>query len=435
MWIRGLAQTGQLLSPLCCFLFPFPFFRGGAAVLVAFCAQTALAEPEGETVATSAQETGLRMFNLRLPDAAAARAALESFQGPPWLREAVAAWRQQHPEALETGIDTLQSDEGDIALWLEEHLGGSPGSGAKARASAAKSGEGEGEGEGSPAEGEGEGEDLGDGICPFLMTGYQVEPPSGSPATCLARLTIGPGYALTLDIEHDVANPTALHAHNAEDVVVLDLGAAASPFHHEFTTAEIDTMIAYGVDYLDIHSTAHPDGDVRGAPLCDDLVACEVALTGDQVQPPSGSAATGVAGFVLDPATMGLLMQVEHTATGATAFHIHAENDGETLSFANPPNPMLHVFTPDEMAALWCSGAFEYVDLHTDPQTYPDGELRSTPVCDEGGMDVVVCPMTLTGDQMYPASGCADVAEAVLVFNPATMYLRFHIEHPFTAPE
>ncbi|MBP8130884.1 MAG: hypothetical protein KA184_15005, partial [Candidatus Hydrogenedentes bacterium] len=41
----------------------------------------------------------------------------------------------------------------------------------------------------------------------------------------------------------------------------------------------------------------------------------------------------------------------------------------------------------------------------------------------------------LTGDQMYPASGCADVAEAVLVFNPATMYLRFHIEHPFTAPE
>ncbi|MBP8131947.1 MAG: hypothetical protein KA184_20400, partial [Candidatus Hydrogenedentes bacterium] len=67
MRIRGLAQTGQLLSPLCCFLFPFPFFRDGAAVLVAFCAQTALAGPEGEGMAPAAQETGLRMFNLRLP--------------------------------------------------------------------------------------------------------------------------------------------------------------------------------------------------------------------------------------------------------------------------------------------------------------------------------------------------------------------------------
>ncbi len=76
-------------------------------------------------MATSAQETGLRLFNLRLPDAAAARAALESFQGPPWLRDAVAAWRQQHPEALDGALPTgphSADRDGDWRIAMSELL-------------------------------------------------------------------------------------------------------------------------------------------------------------------------------------------------------------------------------------------------------------------------------------------------------------------------
>lgn len=86
------------------------------------CAKTAAAEPEGEGMAAAAQETGLRMFNLRLPDAAAARDALESFQGPPWLRDAVAPWRQQYPEALDGALPTPCTGTNDIGRWTKPYL-------------------------------------------------------------------------------------------------------------------------------------------------------------------------------------------------------------------------------------------------------------------------------------------------------------------------
>jgi len=101
--------------------------------------------------------------------------------------------------------------------------------------------------------------------------GGQVVPPSASGSGAVFRAYLRNDVdLLRVEIEHDVANPTAVHLHSAAagetGPIIFDFPDPASPIQVDGIPLSPQNLLdlAEGNLYVDIHSAAHTDGEVRG---------------------------------------------------------------------------------------------------------------------------------------------------------------------------
>ena len=102
------------------------------------------------------------------------------------------------------------------------------------------------------------------------LTGSQEVPPVTTTATGSCTATLNTTYTqLQESCMHDVTAPTGAHIHHAasgqNDPVVFDLGSASSPIEATWSLSAVDRdALLAGNLYVNIHSSAHPDGEIRG---------------------------------------------------------------------------------------------------------------------------------------------------------------------------
>ena len=131
--------------------------------------------------------------------------------------------------------------------------------------------------EGEPAEGEPmEGEILGEVLCSVLLSGLLEVPPVMTSAVGTATFVVL-GEQVYLTVVHTVADATGAHIHTGapgvNGAIVIDLGDPASPILATLTLEQYNEVVESG-HYINVHSTAHPAGEIRG-----DILTCPPSET------------------------------------------------------------------------------------------------------------------------------------------------------------
>lgn len=220
----------------------------------------------------------------------------------------------------------------------------------------------------------------------------------------------GSGYAYyTLDAEMDdlyfrvkvadLDGITMAHIHeapagaNGSVVFPLYLGApppfdADNPISGKLdvTLSQVAALLA-GDYYTNVHTAAHPGGEVRGQiDMVTPPMAYEAHLTGDQEVPPVVTDATGMGWFGLsaDLGTVDYMLSVADI-DNVTMAHLHGgwpgTNGGvaHTLFGGGPPplapdSPVSGLLPFDAQSVLDLWSGFYYANVHT--TDHPSGEIR-----------------------------------------------------------
>ncbi len=173
--------------------------------------------------------------------------------------------------------------------------------------------------------------------------------------------------------------------------------------------------------YVNVHTTANPNGEIRGQVGRDVYFA---TLTGAQEVPANNSQATGTARFVFDPDTKAMFGTVSTSGIVGTASHIHTGAIGVaagiTIPFTGGPSSwtMPSTVLTDAQVASLQSGNF-YANVHS--AAIPGGEIR-------GQVYLPAKCTTLAGNQEVPPVATAATAHGCLVVNPFTRGVAGRIE-------
>ncbi|MDG0854327.1 CHRD domain-containing protein [Roseateles puraquae] len=289
------------------------------------------------------------------------------------------------------------------------------------------------------------------GLVAFALTGcggggssYQSAPMSQPPETITATMTgdqevpvrVNSGatgvatFSLTRStrtlsgtIKVDGVIPTAAHIHlgaaGTAGAVAIPLSIAANydvTLAATVLTPEQLASLDAGQLYVNIHSSANPNGEIRGQLGREVYVA---RLNGSQENPAVTSAATGQGYVVLNPATRAISGEVELAGITATAAHIHTGavgNNGAVLvpltdhgghdHFVIPDNTVL---SPSDVDALRSGGL--YFNAHS--AANPNGEVR-------GQIGRRVLYAFASGMQEVPSTTSSATGKGVFVYDPVT---------------
>ena len=212
-----------------------------------------------------------------------------------------------------------------------------------------------------------------------------------------------------------VVDPTAAHLHDGAGgrngpVVISLTQDGSAPSHWSATDQPVSAAILASFDagatYLNMHTSAHPGGEVRGQVTPPDVLFVANRLSGAQEVPAKTTAGQGTVALTVDRTTRGFVLHANVTGVDdSTAAHIHEAYAGVNGAVAVPltkdATDPTHwsatggTFTEAQFAALE-KGRF-YVNVHTPAN--PGGEIRGQLV--PPGVRLVFAPMS--GDQEVPA--------------------------------
>jgi hypothetical protein len=273
------------------------------------------------------------------------------------------------------------------------------------------------------------------------LTGLQEVPAVDTNADGLAALTLDEGgQILTIHANTERLNDASgahLHAAYAgvSGPVEIGLTQDGSELSHWFAeeqalTAEQLLALQAGRTYVNVHSPAHPGGEIRGQVIPDGIVFAFGLLEGRQQVPPVATAAGGTFAVTVDP-DAGTLVAHANTngVDDAVAAHLH---DG----FAGTNGPVAIGLTRDPMEdTRWSAvdapvdadqlsgiraGSW-YVNVHTPANS--DGEIRGQ----VAPSPVEVLFTDLTGDQEVPAVASAATGIAASTVNRDTGAVTLHL--------
>ena len=241
------------------------------------------------------------------------------------------------------------------------------------------------------------------------ISGAQENPPVVTTATGQGTVVISAdGSTITYIVSYSGLSGTvnAAHIHTgamgSNGGVILPLAAGPSPMTGTLTAAnfsasgsvttfaEAVAAIRAGNTYFNLHTAAHPGGEVRGQ-----IVAAGDAwfadLTGAQENPPVSTSASGKGTVVIsaDNSTITYLVSYSGLSGTANAAHIHTgavgANGGVILPLTASASPMVGVLTSANFTASGSVTSFAdavaaikagttYFNIHT--AAHPGGELR-----------------------------------------------------------
>jgi hypothetical protein len=221
------------------------------------------------------------------------------------------------------------------------------------------------------------------------MTGReQVPAVQGTRATGTGSFSLDATRTmLRYELTHTVEAPTGAHLHlgiaGESGEVMLSLMTAPGVLSGTVpVTPEQARLIEGGRAYVDIHSAAHPDGEIRGQVVLPGEIVYVARLSADQVNPPTESASEGLGAFLVDGTTrrMRFVVNVQGMPAAPTTLFIGmgpAGVDGPmALDLADPKTPPAAALsgarsltsTEDLDLGRW------YVDVRS--ARFPRGEVR-----------------------------------------------------------
>ncbi|MDX1678154.1 CHRD domain-containing protein [Arsukibacterium sp.] len=172
--------------------------------------------------------------------------------------------------------------------------------------------------------------------------------------------------------------------------------------------ADILAVLASGGHYVNVHTPAHPGGELRGQILTDNFMLATFALSGEQEVPAVTTSASGAGYALVDSSLLTLELMVHTTGVdNATMAHIHTGRIGVNGDVLVPLTPvagapgswLLPTATPltaDILNELRSGG--HYVNVHTPAN--PGGELRGQIISSD---DFTLITFPLSGAQEVPA--------------------------------
>lgn len=215
------------------------------------------------------------------------------------------------------------------------------------------------------------------------LGGNEETPPVSTTAAGTATFTLDPGMtALSLHVVHTVVGATAAHIHAGAGGEAGPVLFNLSPVGPDITgtvnlTADQAAELLAGRMYVNVHSTAHPEGEIRGQILLPGEILFLATLTGDQETPPTETTATGNASVILSAAKDSIKYHL-HTSLTPTAAHIHTAIGGisgpVTIPFSTVGQTVNGVATITQAQATDLTEGRDYVNVHT--AVYPNGEIR-----------------------------------------------------------
>jgi hypothetical protein len=187
---------------------------------------------------------------------------------------------------------------------------------------------------------------------------------------------------LSYRLVHTVTGATAAHIHAGSGNEAGPVLFTLSPISADMTgTVTLSPQQANdlleGRMYVNIHSAAHPAGEIRGQILMPGETLFLATLSGDQEAPPTETTGTGTASVVLSASKDSIKYHLQTSLTPTNA-HIHTAIGGVSGPVTIPFSPIGQVIngeatiTPTQATDL-AEGRM-YVNVHT--AFYPNGEIR-----------------------------------------------------------
>lgn len=268
-----------------------------------------------------------------------------------------------------------------------------------------------------------------------VLSGSQVSPPTNSFASGTAVAFLHePENRLCYVIQTaGIAGATAAHVHigmpgnNGPMVVTAGTnGGQWCGVSDRLTDAEAQAVQAEQV-YVDIHTAAYPNGEIRGQ-LRVDLGSCfTAACNGAQEAPPNASTAIASASLVVGPDD-NVTLSGTFTGTHLVAAHVHLGAPGVAgpivfpIAWSNTTGELSATYQATPIDAANLRAGLWYVNLHS--SAFPGGEVRgqllpgapATPygkgcrtgagLLPEANLDGLACIGTTANFQLYGALGC-----------------------------
>ncbi|TDE43487.1 CHRD domain-containing protein [Flavobacterium rhamnosiphilum] len=225
------------------------------------------------------------------------------------------------------------------------------------------------------------------------LRGANEVPANASTATGTATLRFNTvTKTFTISVTYTGVTATGAHIHYANPGVsgpiAFPFSSIASPITYTSVAlnATQESYLNANLYYVNIHSAALPDGEIRGqlikegtpAPV---IVTLNATLNGMSEVPQNGSMATGTATLTFNNTTKRFSITVTHNVVGANAAHIHngavGINGGivfplASTSATNYTYTSLPLSTAEEIELR--AGRY-YVNIHS-AAPYTAGEIR-----------------------------------------------------------
>jgi len=297
----------------------------------------------------------------------------------------------------------------------------------------------------SPANPGGEirGQILPEGITVLVaeLSGAQEVPAVETTASGNAAVTLDTaGSLVTVHANTDrLGDASASHLHSAfggtNGPVEIGLMQDGSNPEHWFAelqaldAAQLAAILAGGT-YVNVHSPAHPGGEIRGQVIPDGIVFAFGSLDGSQHVPVVASAANGTFAVTADTAAGTVTAHANTSgADDATAAHLHdgyaGTNGGVAVGLSQDPTNVAHwsaINAPIDAAQLAAlrSGRY-YINIHTPAN--PGGEIRGQ----VAPPPVEVLFTNMSGGQEVPAVASAASAIAASTIDLETGAVTVHV--------
>ncbi|GGF66419.1 CHRD domain-containing protein [Alteromonas lipolytica] len=247
------------------------------------------------------------------------------------------------------------------------------------------------------------------------LTGKQQVPANMSMQMGTATVELDETLGLlraTVDLS-DVEGVQAVHIHDGDigrnGDVAFGFEAASAGTYTLAETSVTNELIADLKDgdwYINVHTDAYENGELRGQIVSDDMAVVTFMLDGKQQVPAASTLADGYGYALVSTATYDLDLVIYTDNVDATAAHIHTGrvgNNGDVLvALEQSMDDMSMWMTPEgtmidaDIFAVLTSGG-HYVNVHSD--SYPGGEIRGQILTD----NFALATFALSGAQEIPA--------------------------------